>query len=176
MKSTGYKLLFQLLRRVKEFTLFSFLFLMVLSLISKTHAQFDYGTDLVVGESQDYYQLTDQQITEAPMREVSIIVTKEGFYPKNIALFEGEKVRFFVTSTIERPGCFTLPTHKLFMAANQGSITEGIAEFDETGKFEFYCPSDKSLRGEITVLKRQKHASRKIASEPVQRIWMPREK
>ena len=65
---------------------------------------------------------------EAPkptgMREVSIIVTKEGYYPKSVSVFEGEKIRFFVTSTVEDPGCVIVESHKVFLAATKGKVTE----------------------------------------------------
>ena len=40
-----------------------------------------------------------------PTREISIIVTKEGYYPKSLSVFEGEKVKFYVTSTLDEPHC-----------------------------------------------------------------------
>jgi plastocyanin len=107
-----------------------------------------------------------------PTREISIIVTKEGYYPKSISVFEGEKVKFFVTSTVEDPSCVIVESHKVFMAANKGKVTEGETVFDKAGDFAFYCPSSKN-DGKIVVLK--KHVpKRDIAAEKAD-VWMPRE-
>lgn len=107
-----------------------------------------------------------------PMREVSIIVTKEGYYPKSISVFEGERIKFYVTSTVEDPNCMIVESHKVFLAANKGKITEGEAVFDKAGEFAFYCPSSKN-DGKIVVLQKSK-PKREIASEK-RNYWMPRE-
>lgn len=107
-----------------------------------------------------------------PMREISIIVTKEGYYPKSLSVFEGEKIKFYVTSTVEDPSCVIVESHKVFMAANKGKVTEGEAVFDKAGEFAFYCPSSKN-DGKIVVLKKVV-PKRNIASEKAD-VWMPRE-
>lgn len=107
-----------------------------------------------------------------PTREVSIIVTKEGYYPKSLSVFEGEKVKFFVTSTVEDPSCVIVESHKVFMAASKGKVTEGETVFDKAGEFAFYCPSSKN-DGKIVVLKKHQ-PKRNIASEKAD-VWMPRE-
>jgi hypothetical protein len=55
-----------------------------------------------------------------PSREISIIVTKEGYYPRSLSVFEGEKVKFYVTSTLDEPHCMIVEGHKVFLAANKG--------------------------------------------------------
>ena len=42
-------------------------------------------------------------VKEPPTREVAVIVTKEGYYPRSLSVFEGERIKFFVTSTLEEP-------------------------------------------------------------------------
>jgi hypothetical protein len=79
-----------------------------------------------------------------PTREVAIIVTKEGYYPKHLSVFEGEKVKFYVTSTVEEPNCLIVESHKVFMAANKGKVTEAEVVFEHSGDFAFYCPSSKN--------------------------------
>jgi hypothetical protein len=113
-----------------------------------------------------------------PMREQAIIVTDEGFYPKSISVFKGERVRFYVTSTSDTKSCFILKGKGLFLAAEKGKVSEGIVYFDDAEKLEFYCPTTKS-KGRVTVLERprgknSKRAQRNIASEKV-RIWMPKD-
>ena len=109
-----------------------------------------------------------------PTREMAIIVTKEGYYPKSISVFEGEKVKFFVTSTVEEPNCLIVESHKVFMAANKGKITEAEVVFDHAGEFAFYCPSSKN-DGKVVVLKKQE-TKREVASDKDQpSVWMPRE-
>lgn len=109
-----------------------------------------------------------------PIREISVIVTKEGYYPKSISVFEGEKVKFFVTSTVEEPGCMIVESHKVFVAANKGKLTESEAVFDKAGEFAFYCPSSKN-DGKIVVLKKFV-PKREIASEKkAPDVWTPKE-
>lgn len=109
------------------------------------------------------------------VREVSIIVTKEGYYPKSVSVFEGEKIKFFVTSTVEEPNCMIVESHKVFMAANKGKVTEAEAVFDKAGEFAFYCPSSKN-DGKIVVLKKSV-PKRDIASEKKHEgmLWTPKE-
>jgi plastocyanin len=111
-----------------------------------------------------------------PTREISIIVTKEGYYPKSFSVFEGEKVKFYVTSTVEEPNCVIVESHKVFMAANKGKVTESETVFDKAGEFAFYCPSSKN-DGKVVVLKKampkRDIASEKKTDEPS--VWMPRE-
>lgn len=111
-----------------------------------------------------------------PTREVAIIVTKEGYYPKHLSVFEGEKVKFYVTSTVEEPNCLIVESHKVFMAANKGKVTEAEAVFDKAGEFAFYCPSSKN-DGKVVVLKKampkREVASERSGNEPS--VWMPKE-
>lgn len=109
-----------------------------------------------------------------PTREVAIIVTKEGYYPKSISVFEGEKVKFFVTSTVEEPNCMIVESHKVFMAANKGKVTEAEVVFEHPGEFAFYCPSSKN-DGKVVVLKKVM-PKRDIASDKGEaQVWMPKE-
>lgn len=113
-----------------------------------------------------------------PLREQAIIVTEEGFYPKSISVFKGERVRFYVTSTSENKSCFILKGKNLFLSAEKGKVSEGVVYFEESQAIEFYCPTTKS-KGRVTVLERPKdkndrRAQRNIASDKV-RIWMPKD-
>ena len=110
----------------------------------------------------------------SPVREVAVIVTKEGYYPKSLSVFEGEKIKFYVTSTVEEPNCMIVESHKVFLAANKGKVTEAEAVFDKAGEFAFYCPSSKN-DGKIVVLKKAV-PKRDVASEKSQEgIWIPKE-
>lgn len=108
-----------------------------------------------------------------PTREIAIILTKEGYYPKSISVFEGERVKFYVTATVEDPGCMMVEGHKVFLAANKGKISEGETIFAKAGEFAFYCPSSKN-DGKVVVLKK-KQPKREVASEKREDLWMPRE-
>ncbi len=115
-----------------------------------------------------------ESVRSSPTREVSIIVTKEGYYPKSLSVFEGEKVKFYVTSTIEEPHCLIVESHKIFMAANKGKVTEGEAVFDKPGEFAFYCPGSKN-DGKVVVLRKQM-PKREVASEGADpKTWVPKE-
>jgi plastocyanin len=111
--------------------------------------------------------------TTGAIREVSIIVTQEGYYPKSVSVFEGEKIKFFITSTVEEPQCLIVESHKVFLAANKGKVTEGEAKFDKAGEFAFYCPSSKN-DGKIVVLKKAL-PKREIASDKKTDLWTPKE-
>lgn len=113
--------------------------------------------------------------TKRPSREISVIVTKEGYYPRSLSIFEGEKVKFYVTSTVESPSCLIVESHKVFLAANKGKISEGEAVFDKAGEYAFYCPSSKN-DGKIVVMKKTSPV-REVASEKIKdsMIWTPKE-
>jgi plastocyanin len=111
-----------------------------------------------------------------PTREISLILSKEGYFPKSVTVFEGEKVKFFVTSTDETPGCVVVESHKVFLAANKGRVSEGESIFETPGEFAFYCPGSKH-DGKIIVLKKTV-PKREIASEKKSQapeVWIPRE-
>lgn len=110
-----------------------------------------------------------------PVREMAVIVTKEGYYPKSLSVFEGEKIKFYVTSTVEEPHCMIVESHKVFLAANKGKVTEAEVVFDKAGEFAFYCPSSKN-DGKIVVLKRAM-PKREVASEKSREgmLWVPKE-
>lgn len=122
-----------------------------------------------------FHALATQTEKAAPTREVAIIVTKEGYYPKSISVFEGEKIKFYVTSTVEEPNCMIVEAHKVFLAASKGKITEGEAVFNKAGEFAFYCPSSKN-DGKVVVLKKQT-PKREIASDKNHdgMLWTPKE-
>lgn len=113
-----------------------------------------------------------------PLREYSIILTDEGYYPEKIMAYVGEKVRFFVTSTKKKPECFVMQDHKLFLSARMGQISEGEVVFKDAGKYKFYCPSSKH-KGYITVIEKTSNVEeqkRQIASEEVKpSYWVPRD-
>lgn len=118
-----------------------------------------------------------------PLREVSVILTDEGYYPNHISVFKGEKVRFYLTSTQAKESCMIVDKHRLFLAASQGSLAEGEVIFKSPGRFAFHCPGSKN-KGTITVLdkdslvidKLEKSPSRSIAVERIQdsSLWTPR--
>ena len=88
-----------------------------------------------------------------PLREHSVIATKDGYFPDHISIFEGEKLRLFFTATSELPSCLKIKEKKLFLSAKKGSIAEGEILFKNAGIFEFYCPAEK-IKGTITVLRK----------------------
>lgn len=115
---------------------------------------------------------------DVPVREVSIIAAEEGFYPRRISVFKGERLKIFLTGKDKNPSCLTIPDKDVFMAANRGEITEGHAYFEKPGVYKFYCPTGK-IEGRITVLDKptkEEKVKRKIASKPKKaKYWMPRE-
>lgn len=117
------------------------------------------------------------KMNTVPQREVSIIVTDEGFYPNKFMAYAGERIDFFVTSTTERPSCFMVKNKELFMAAKKGKISEGSVFFTQPGLYHFYCPSMKNINGTITVIEHpdviEKRKARDLASEKKVKVWIP---
>jgi plastocyanin len=111
-----------------------------------------------------------------PLREFSIILTDEGYYPNRLVTHAGDKVRFFVTSTSSKSECLIVQDHKIFLSANKGEVSEGETTFNEAGKYKFYCPSSKH-KGFITVLEKEDNVeeqTRKVASDKPN-YWLPRD-
>ena len=137
-------------------------------------------------DSKEYQKDRERALASAeavmatPTREFSVIVTKEGYYPRRISLFAGERLRLFVTNLTDEQNCLIVTGHNIFLAAQKGNITEGEALFDRPGVYPFYCPSSK-FNGQITVIEKKKKVvvqQRGIASEKsaVPAVWMPKDR
>ena len=113
---------------------------------------------------------------KTPVREVSVIVTEDGFYPNQMMAFEGEKLRFYITSTAKNSQCFVLQKHEVFVAADKGAVNEAEVIVENAGKFKFYCPSFK-YEGTLTVFEKfnSDEEVRKPASEEKPKYWLPRD-
>ncbi len=114
-----------------------------------------------------------------PERSLSIIASRESFYPEKLAVFVGEKIHLFFTTTEVDSSCFMLDQFNIFLGARRGKIAETELYFDRPGRFKFYCPKNK-LQGEFVVLEAPKKSikktrMRKIASERQRQVklWMP---
>lgn len=138
---------------------------------------------LSVGQVFSFDYAEDEQIekirTKHPKREVSVIVTDEGYYPETIVVFKDEKVKFFITSAAQEVSCFIVDKHQVFLSAKKGKVTQGEAIFTKAGKYKVYCPTSK-FKGHLIVLdkkkKKKKKVRRKIASRHQKmKVWMPRE-
>lgn len=116
-----------------------------------------------------------QKALDTPMREQSVIITEEGYYPDKIVAFAGEKVRFFVTSTLSEPSCFIVKGKEAFVSAKKGRMTETEAFFGEPGEYEIYCPTH-NFKGKVVVLDHNRARTRSIASEKDKPSnWHPKE-
>jgi hypothetical protein len=125
-------------------------------------------------------------------RELALIITEMGHFPQKLTAFEGEEVRFFVTSHTKDPGCMMIERHDLFLAAPRGKVAEASVKLEFVGEFKIYCPSHDSF-ATLTVLphpqslsKSSSNISRGIASdidfedhynrqENRPKYWMPRD-
>ena len=119
----------------------------------------------------------EEKYYERPVREVSIIVSETGFFPDQMLAFEGEKLKFFVTSTSKKSQCMVLQKHELFVAAEKGIVNEAEVTVEHPGKFRFYCPSF-GHEGWLTVVKKGNTSQevRKPASEDEKpKYWTPRD-
>ena len=116
----------------------------------------------------------------APLREQAIIVAEGGYFPSHLSLFTGERLRLFITNTLEEESCLIMvDPHHLFLAAHKGSVASGEVTFTLPGSYSFYCPSSKNFNGKITgtitVLERKKKSKRTPAGMSDKKVWMPRE-
>ncbi|EQC44323.1 hypothetical protein [Bacteriovorax sp. Seq25_V] len=113
-------------------------------------------------------------------RELSIIVTDTGYYPKKPIAFVGEKVKIFVTSTTKMPSCLILKNKEVYLEAKKGELAEGEVFLDKVGDIEIYCPTTKH-RSTLVVLEHPKdkedRIQRQIASEKLKglKIWRPKD-
>lgn len=121
------------------------------------------------------------EVFEHPYREFSVILTDSGYFPKKLVAFEGDKVKLFVTSTIDKPECLVVEDHKIFLEATKGKITYGESIFRKAGEYKFYCPSSR-YKGMITVLKRPGSSKEPISIMPTREVasekpsyWTPRD-
>ena len=121
------------------------------------------------------FEMFGEKVFDTPVREISVIITDDGFFPNKISAFEGEKVKFFVTSTAKDKQCFILQRHELFLGVANGAVNEGEVQLDIPGRFRFFCPSHKK-QGFLTVIKRQVEVveAREPASVERPRYWTPR--
>ena len=86
-----------------------------------------------------------------PQRDVSVIISREGYYPKTLVFFKGERVRLYVTTTLPEESCFSMPSKDIFLTVKSGKISEGILFFNRAGTYHFNCPMRK-ITGKIVVL------------------------
>jgi plastocyanin len=132
---------------------------------------------LPINTSAEEGEVFKEKKFKKPLREYSIIATDKGYYPEKVFAYVGEKVKFFLTSTTDKPQCFLVKDHSIFLGAKKGKVSEGEVSFYTPGRFEFYCPSN-SFKGHITVIQRasdkQKEASREVASKKPD-YWIPRD-
>ena len=127
------------------------------------------------------FAINDALVFEKPQREFSVILTENGYYPDHLVAFEGERLKLFVTSTMNKPECLVVEDHKIFLEASKGKIASGESVFKKAGKYKFYCPSSE-YHGFITVLKKKVEKkepvkiipSREVASEKPA-YWLPRD-
>ncbi len=124
-------------------------------------------------------QILEEKVYKNPYKEISIIIAPEGYYPKNISLFTGEKVKVYLTSILDQnvSTCLMLPEKGLFMSVRRGEISEGGLFFKREGIYKFYCPTGK-IEGKFIVLKKGKKRRMDIMSTkgPKGKVWMPKEK
>jgi len=131
-----------------------------------------------VDAKKNVYPLAKKRMLDIPVQKRSVIISRYGFFPQTISLFEGEKVQLFLTSTMKAPTCFFMPDRKLYLTVNNREITEGELYFRKAGVYKFYCPLGK-ISGEFRVLVRKnkviKNVERKVASKKIVKFWKPKE-
>ncbi|EQC46397.1 hypothetical protein M899_1987 [Bacteriovorax sp. BSW11_IV] len=115
---------------------------------------------------------------DVPTREVALIVSDVGYFPNQLVVFKGEKVRFYITSTTDRPTCLMLKGKDLFVPAKKGVVSEADIYFDREENLELYCPSN-NFKGKVSVFEhpdeRRRREAREIASEKKVKVWIPRD-
>jgi hypothetical protein len=124
--------------------------------------------------TQDQFK---KKLYKNPVRELSIIVTDDGFFPSRIMAFQGERVKFFITSTSKKKQCFILQKHDVFLAVENGQVNEGSVLLDHAGRFKFYCPASE-VKGFLTVFEKSNKDSEEGVRAPAStkpNYWLPRD-
>ena len=131
----------------------------------------------VFGLETNYF---NEKTYSHPKREISIISSSTGYNPKRPTVFVSEKIKVFVTSLTDRPGCMIVKNQDFYLEAKKGEMSEGELFFTKSGVHEFYCPAN-GHKGKIVVLenpdKKKARLRREMASEKKKRvkIWRPRD-
>lgn len=117
---------------------------------------------------------------DQPVREISIIITENGYYPAQPIGFVGEKVKIFVTSTTNNPTCLILKNKDVFLEAKKGQVSEAEIYLEQEGEIEMYCPAG-GHKSKFVVLehpsKKSERISREIAQERAKnlKVWRPKD-
>ena len=90
---------------------------------------------------------------DTPRRDVAVIVSDGGYYPENVVVFKGEKIRLYLTSAGKKEGCLNLAAKDFALSASPGEVAEGVIFFNEPGTYKFHCPVGK-VDGRFTVLEK----------------------
>ena len=124
--------------------------------------------------NESYFKAKSYQ---SPSREHAIVITKEGYYPSHLSIFEGESLKLFLANNTKDPSCLFLPAKELFLSNSAYEMTEAKVTFEKPGEYKFYCPTGK-IKGSITVLEKvsiEEKIDRSLASENRdKRFWVPR--
>ena len=133
-----------------------------------------WGVRLAIGQTPGAPVLFDR-----PMRELGLVISRDGYYPQKLAVFAGEQLRIFLATTSQESGCFVMPSKDLVLSVAPGHITEGLIYFDHAGTYPFYCPAGK-IEGEVVVLARESREKNNLESKQTDlgrpmHIWRPKE-
>lgn len=90
---------------------------------------------------------------DPPEREVAVIASEDGYYPGNVVVFGGERVRLFLAASRKGGGCLAMPSKDVSLTARPGEVAEGVVFFDRPGTHPFSCPI-LGISGRVTVLER----------------------
>lgn len=128
----------------------------------------------------------EKVVFKVPLNERAIIVTPDGYFPNQISIHEGEKLRIYLTSTLNTPTCLMIPQKNIFMGVAIKEVKETEVEFKEAGTYKFFCPTGK-ISGKITVLGKKITEEEKLGLDPGAKkrrpasvassnddVWMPR--
>lgn len=131
----------------------------------------------ILAIEEDYFKQTSFDV---PRRSISVIASDKGFYPENITAFVGERVSLYVTAATDRPSCFIMKEHEVYVEAKKGEVREATIFLDAPGRFKFYCPSGE-ISGSFTVIDHPrdlKKKKRELASTHIGkkvRVWQPKD-
>ncbi len=125
-------------------------------------------------QALDYGNPHEDEAYSVPKRHLSIIASKEGFFPESITVFKGEKVTIYLTTTEESPSCLIMADKNVFMSAQKGKVSEVQVFFDKNGRVPFYCPNG-NLKGFFNVLSKNKIQKREVASDKKVKVWRPKD-
>ncbi|GEM_PF-1088611 len=81
-------------------------------------------------------------LTSETSQELSVIVSEQGFFPKEIFGTRDVPLKIFLTSAAEKSLCFVMEDFHIYKQVTHEKVEEVFFVPRVSGRFRFYCPMD----------------------------------